>query len=118
MNEEQELEVTQNGEYKNINLKPKLNKGIAGLNDGNFITVAKVFAEGYEVTSKFGLSYSCRANYKGDEVSFWLNEKEHAVYKDIGGVDDSVKITLKKEPYVNPKTGMEMILNKLYFEAA
>jgi len=118
MNEEQTLEIVQNGEYKNINLKPKLNKGIAGLNDGNFIVVEKVFAEGYEVESKFGKSYSCRAKYKGDEVSFWLNAKEHDVYKDLGGIGDSVKITLKKEAFVNPKTGVEMLIARLYFEAA
>ena len=34
---EQELEIVTNGQYKNINLKPRPLKGIKGLEDGNFI---------------------------------------------------------------------------------
>lgn len=115
---EQELQIIANGEHKNINLKPKLNKGIAGLEEGNHVIVEKVFAEGYENDGKFGKSYSCKVKYKGEEVSFWLTEKEHEVYKTIGGVEDKVKITLTKENYVNKNTGVETRYNKLVFEAA
>jgi hypothetical protein len=117
-NEEQVLEITQNGQYKNINLKPKLNKGIAGLKDSNYIIVTKTFAEGREVETKYGISYSCGVKYKGEDVSFWLNANEHEVYKSIGGIDDKVKITLYKEPFVNPKTGVEMLISRLKFERA
>ena len=113
---EQDLNIVTNGQYKNINLKPRPMKGIKGLESDNYIIVEKVFPEGYENQGKFGPSYSCKVLYKGEEVAFWLNEKEHNVYKDLGGQGDKVKITLKKEPYVNPKTGVEMLFNKLYFE--
>ena len=115
---EQELEIAMNGEYKNLNLKPKPLKGIKGIEVGNHIVVEKSFAEGYEFNGKFGPSYSCKVNYKGEEVTFWLNKKEHDVYKDLGGVGDKVKISLNRESYVNSKTGLEVLYNKLHFEAA
>ena len=118
---EQELEITVNGQYNNINLKPKPLKGMKGLEDGNHIVVKKLFAEGFEVEPKnptWKPSYSCKAEYLGKEVTFWLTQKEHDSYKVIGGVDDSVKITLKKEGRVNPKTGIESVYPILYFEAA
>lgn len=114
---EQTLEIVPNGQYKNINLKPKLNKGIPGLDNGNHIIVEKTnFAEGMAINGKFGTSYSCRVTYRGEEVSFFLNEKEHQQYAQTGDVGDSVKITLTKEPFVNKKTGVEMLFNKLTFE--
>jgi len=122
----QELEILKNGQYSNLNLKPKLNKGLKGLDDGNHIIVEKVFAEGYEYISKTLKdyndeplkSYSCKVLYNGEEVTFWLNAKEHEVFKDIGGIGDNVKISLKKEPTVNKFTGVEMLINRLYFEEA
>lgn len=125
--EEQKLEIIENEKngkvYKNLNLKSRLHKGIKGLDDGNYVIVEKQYAEGYEFVSpslKDGkgnpvVSYSCRAFYGGEDVSFWLSEKEHEMYKEAGGVGDNVKILLNKEPYVNPKTGAEMMLQKLAF---
>ena len=115
---ETDLPITENGQYKNIVLKPKPLKGIKGIEPDTYIVVEKVFAEGYENDGKFGKSYSCKVSYKGDEVTFWLNEKEHTIYKDIGGVGDNVKIYLTRESYMNPKSGLEITYNKLNFEAA
>jgi hypothetical protein len=115
---EQTLDIVENGQYKNLNLKPKPLKGIKGIEPENYVIVEKVFAEGYELDGKFGKSYSCKVQYKGEEVTFWLNEKEHDVYKEICGVGDPVKIFLRRESYMNPKTGLEVIYNKLFFEGA
>jgi len=122
---EQEIKIVENGQYKNINLKSKLHKGIKGLEDGNHIIVEKVYAEGREYQSptlkdRNGdplMSYSCRVVYLDNEVSFWLSAFEHETYQALGGEGDKLKITLNKEPFVNPKTGAEMILQKLSFEA-
>jgi len=113
---EQELDIIENGQYKNINLKPKLNKGIAGLEKDNYVIVEKTFAEGREHVSQYGKSYSCGVSYRGEDVTFWLSEKEHIVYKELGGIGDRVKITLTKESFVNKKSGVEMLYNKLNFE--
>ena len=114
---EQELEITQNGEYKNIRLKPNLVKGLKGLEYDNYIIVEKTdFAEGMEFNGQFGKSYSCRVTYKDEQVSFWLNEREHTAYKGVGGVGDKVKITLFKHTFTNPKTGMEGAVPRLKFE--
>jgi len=112
---EQEINIVENGQYKNINLKPKPMKGITGIDNGNYIIVEKVFAEGFENEGKFGKSYSCKVRYKDEECSFWLNEKEHAIYGPLGGVGDLIRISLNKESFVNPKTGVEMLYNKLTF---
>lgn len=102
--------------YVNFNLKSKPLKGIQGIDPGNYIVVKKVFAEGKEFNGQFGKSYSCRVEHNGVEGSFWLNEKEHAKFKDCGGIGDNVKISLNKEPFVNKKTGVEMIISRLTFE--
>jgi len=125
--EEQKLEIKENGQYKNIELKSKLHKGIVGLDDGNYVIVEKVFTEGYEFISERLKdangdplkSYSCRVLYgeENTEVSFWLNAREHKIYAELGGIGDKVKIILHKETMINPKTGTEMLINKLSFEA-
>ena len=121
-NQEQKLtlvsKVVGDKTFYNLNLKSKPLKGIVGLENGNYIIVTKTkFAEGREIPSKFENSklFSCLIEYDGKECSTVLNEKEHTLFKNAGGVGDKVKITLNKEPYVNPKTGVEMILNKLVF---
>lgn len=121
MGTEQKLEIQTNigkdgKEYYNLNLKPKPLKNIKGLDDGNFIIVEKVFIEGYEIESKYGKIYSCKVKYDNKEPTFILNEKEHAVYKNIGGIGDGVKITLNKRSVLNKMTGMEMIVPTLSFE--
>ncbi len=116
MGVEQQLTPIVNGKYKNLNIKPKPEKGIAGLDDGNYIIVKKRFAEGIERVGQFGKSYSCAVDYNGESVSFWLKEREHDVYKNIGGQDDSVKISLKEEVKVNPKTKVKMLVPVLSFE--
>lgn len=116
MNEEQELNIVEKGSFKNLHLKPNVAKGIEGLEDGNFVIVEKVFAEGREVSLPTHVFYSCGVRYKDEVVSIVLNPKEHDVYKTLGGAGDRVKITLKKEPYVNPMTGAEGIAKRLYFE--
>lgn len=118
---EQKLEIIENGQYKNINLKTKPeNKKtkkpmVPGIDKDNFIIVEKIYAEGYENPGNYGLSYSCKVIYLGEEVSFWLDEEEHDAYKEVGGVDDKVKITLTKEMLTNAK-GRDYIKQILTFE--
>ena len=111
---EQALEIIENGQYKNIALKGNMKKGIDGLEDGNHVVIEKVFASGYENNGQFGKSFSCKAIYNGDEVSFWLNEKEHEVYQDVGGEGDKVKIT-GKDKTIKTKMGRK-IITELTFE--
>lgn len=86
-------------EYKNINLKTRLNGGelVKGLEPNTYIIVQKQFVEGRPIT-QYPL-FSCKVIYKGEEVSFVLNEKEHEQYKKIGEVGDNVKISMHQETY-------------------
>jgi hypothetical protein len=120
---EAKLEIVQNGEYKNLELKEKF-KVIdnqkqtvsAGIPDGDYVIVTKEFAEGLEVNGKFGPSYSCKVTYDGNEgCSFWLKPKEHDAYKSCGGVGDRIKISMAKKPFVM-KNGAEMTKQELSFE--
>ena len=113
---EQKLEVKTNGTFKNIELKPKLHKGIKGLDNGNYIIVEKIYKDGLEKEGQYGKYYIIKALYDGQEVSFFLSEVENALYTKAGVVGDKVKISLKKESFVNKKTGVEQLLNKLAFE--
>ena len=45
---EQDLPITENGNYKNLHFKARLKDGIKGLEVNNFVVVEKLFAEGYE----------------------------------------------------------------------
>ena len=128
MGEEQKIEITENGQYKNIGLRSNLKKGIKGIEDGNYIIVTKKFAEGKETRSMFeGVKgYNILVEYEGQDVSFFLNNKfradgtqwfdEYDRFNACGGIGDKVKITLRKEPFVNQKTGIEMIKQVLEFE--
>lgn len=123
-NMEQTLQPTVNGKYLNLQIKPK--KGVGGLTNGNHIVVEKSFADGTPIPStlyknKDGspqVSFSCKVKYNGQDVSFFLNEAEHSKFAAIGGIGDKVKITLTKEPMVNPISGIEMLVPRLNFEAA
>lgn len=112
---EQDIQITKNGEFNNLNLKPKLIKGIKGLEDGNHIVVEKIYKDAIEKTGTYGKFYGCKVLYKGEQVSFILNPKEYAEFAAQGDIGDKVKITLKKEVKLNPKSGIEMIVSKLHF---
>lgn len=119
---EQELTITENGNYKNLHLKSNLGKGQKGLDDGNHVIILKAnFAEGYENKKNEGTDkaysfFNCRVEYKGEEASFLLYDKEHEAFKNCGGVGDQVKITLNKVAKINPVTNVEMLLQELSFE--
>jgi len=114
---EQDLEIREAGEYKNLDLKPNLKRGVKGIDNGNHIIITKnVYAEGMEKEGNYGKYYICQVEYKGEDVGFLLSAKEHAPYKDCGGVGDKVKITLNKEEYTNPKSGIQMLIPRLSFE--
>lgn len=129
---EQQLEIEQNGEYKNINLIPKykwdkskkqfvIENGQKvlvkdGLQPDNFIVVEKQFVDGQLVKGNFGDSYSCKVIYAGEEnVSFWLKPYQHEQFAQCGGVGDKVKITYVKEMKIDPKTGQERAYDNLVF---
>lgn len=113
---EQTLEIQENNGFKNLNLKPKLHKGIKGLDNGNHVVVNKLFKDGLEKTGQYGKFYIIKALYQDQEVSFMLSEKEHTGYRDCGEIGDNIQILLSKESVVNKKTGVEMVYNKLNFE--
>ncbi|OYT25606.1 MAG: hypothetical protein B6V02_03270 [Thermoprotei archaeon ex4572_64] len=58
------------------------------------MVVEKIFAEGKGFPNQFGgTSYIVGVKYLDEEVSFFLDEKPHEIYKECGGIGDSVKIT-------------------------
>lgn len=113
-NTEQELEIQvteKNGNvYKNLVLKPskkQREQGITGLKPTNYVVVEKIFKEGYRLENSYQgktlVSYSCKAKYKDEEVSFFLGETQHSIYSVLGDAGANVKITcVLKE---NSKTG-------------
>jgi hypothetical protein len=113
---EQNIEIIENGQYKNLILKPNLRKGLKGLAIDNHIFAEKIFAEGREVKTKFGSMYSCAVRYKDQDTSFVCSDKEHAQYKACGGIGDKLKITLFKFTWTNKQTGMESSVPRLKFE--
>lgn len=102
--------------YYSLTLKPK--DGKDSLQPGQFVVVEKTFPEGLEKDGKFGKFYICRVNYDGKDCSLLLNTKEHDVFKIAGGAGAKVKISLSEEPFVNPKTKIKMLINRLKFELA
>lgn len=128
---EQELEIYENGNYKNIYPKTRYKREggkfvieggkkvvlFQGLEDGNHVIVTKTnFAEGKKIEKPTFTLYSCGVNYKDQLVTFALYESEHARFASAGGAGDKVKISCQKELVVNPKTGTESMADKLYFE--
>jgi len=85
MNSEQKLEIKTNGEYKNIDIK--------SIENGNYVVIEKIFVEGMEKTGQYGKYYIVKAKYQDEEVSFFLNEKQHNEFKQCGGIGDNVKVT-------------------------
>jgi hypothetical protein len=85
--------------YNTLYLKPNKTKKIEGLGYDNFIIVEKLYAEGKQFNGKFGKSYSCAVRFKDQDCSFWLNEKEHDAYKQLGGIGDKIKITCYRHEY-------------------
>lgn len=100
---EQDLDIVTNGDYKNINLKTKINKAtgdvVQGISVGNHIIVEKIFAEGREVNMGTYKFYSCGVKYKDEDVTFTCSEKEHEAYAECGGIDDKVKISVEQIEY-------------------
>ena len=88
-NELKKLTIAENGQYKNINPKKDPN-----FKDGDYFFATKVYAEGMEVNGKYGISYSIKLNYEDEEVSTFIKPYEHEEFKECGGVDDKIKVTL------------------------
>lgn len=108
---EQDITITTKGEYNNIDLKD--------LDEGNHIIIEKTFDVPRELPSKFEGGkpfYSCGANYKDKQVSFFLNYNHIDAYNALGGTGTRLKVTLYKETFTNPKTNVEMLLKKFKFE--
>lgn len=122
---EQNLEISttvKNGkEYKNLYLKPNVAKRTFGLDDGKYIIVEKVYPEGFkQVSSQYkdkdgnpSVSYSVKANYKGQEVSFFINEEQHEKFKNCGGVGDKVKITASHKKGQSGKVFVNLAFEKV-----
>lgn len=127
------VEIKTNGTYKNLVVKTKYkwdkakkmfefdadNKKIVvdqGLKPDESLEVVKKFAKGREVVTKFGTSYSCGVTYNDQEVSFWLDEKQHEKYKDLGGEGDTVRITCKLETYFDKRAATDKTIEVLFFE--
>ena len=102
---EQDLEIIKNGEYKNINLKTRVDKSTGqvqqGLTKDNYIIVEKVdFDKSLKVDKGSYNLYRCTALYKDEVVSFFLNrDDEGEAWDETGGLNEKVKITATSIPY-------------------
>ena len=106
--EQKKLKIVENKGHKNLDLKERATVMLNGkevkteeftLDDG-YVFIQKSYVEGLEKSAaKAGKTwkfYICKAKYEGDEVSFILSEREHEAYKVLGGVDDTIKVSGKK----------------------
>ena len=88
-NEEQILNITERGQYKNIDLKD--------IDNDNYIIVQKIFEKGLEKKATKGDRtwnyYIIKARYNDEEVGFILSDTANSMYKELGGIDDKIKIT-------------------------
>lgn len=91
---------TNGKEYNNLNLKTRVVNGkiLQGIDPDSTegIIVERTQLEGLKVVNPLYKkpSYSCMALYKGQEVSFFLTEKEHQEFVSCGGIGDKVRLTL------------------------
>lgn len=112
MTDEKKLEVTTKttpkGTFQNINLKEKIKVQVGDkmitadsdfVLDGGYIVVEKVYPDGQPRQSNYAKAdgtypnnYSCKVNYAGEEVSFWLDERQHEAYKVLGDVGSKIKV--------------------------
>ena len=92
MSEECKLEIVPNGDFKNID--------ISKMENGKSIVIKKLFADGLEKTASKGTRswkfYIVKAEYLGEEVSFIMNERTHAEFKELGGIGDEIRLTFTK----------------------
>lgn len=126
MSEEVKLTVTTSGQYKNMKLNEKGEDNKPILKDDNYVVVEKLFSSGLEKESKHYKDYNgnpqkywiFRVKYDGhDDVSFFINKKNDAdALNNLGDVGDKIKITGYREEWTNPKTGVDMLLQRFKFE--
>ena len=112
VNKHNELEITQNGDWHNIDHKK--------MENGDSILITKLFPSGIEKIGKGKNNetykyYIVRAVYKETEVSFFLYEQPHGAFSECGGVDDTIKMTKKEEIYTK-KDGNKAVKTELVFE--
>jgi hypothetical protein len=116
MNTEQKLNIvektTAKGVYKNINLKD--------IEQGNYIIITKSDKEPKMFEKDFGQgmkkSYLIIANYQGEDVSFFLKDKNFQQFDNQGSAGDKVKVTAIENTFVNSKTKVKMLYNDLTFD--
>lgn len=110
------LEITEKGQYKNIDLKQ--------MNDGDSIVFTKKYAEAYGKEYSKGTAgtpefrewtgYSAAGTYKDAEVGFFFPggyssegyvsaEDLATAYNEVGGEGDTIRITCKKGLTKNKK---------------
>ena len=106
---ETQIEITTNGDFRNIYPKKQLETE-------QYINIEKMFEFGLEKEGKYGKYYIIKAKYNEEEVSFFLNPKEHQALSDIGGIGDLIKMYLYKEE-VKVKAG-DLLVSRLGFQLA
>ena len=113
--EKQEMEIKQNGDFKNLYLKPV--KGVGGVQPGKYVDIVKAkFVETKEIVKPNWTGYSATFEYNGEEVGcMFFNKDEADAYNQTGGLGDTVRVTATEEPYVNKK-GIKVLAHKLHFE--
>ena len=94
------FETERNGRtFKNIDIKRgNVDFGIAPLPRDHYVVVTKKFDEGREFSKTFSgnsqptKSYLIVVEYKGEDVAFFMTEREHDMFKLAGGAGDEVRL--------------------------
>lgn len=97
-----------NGQYLNFNPRQSLQ-------DGEYTTVVKVYEEGKKITTKYGEAYMCMVASGGQKASMLLNEYLHQEFKALGPAETQFKVWVVEEKKVNPKSGIKMLVPKVFF---
>ena len=113
--EKANLKITENGQYKNLQLKPY--KGVGGLEDGQYVDIMKTkYVETKEIVKTNWTGYSATFEYEGEECSTMFFDKSEAdAYNMTGGLGDVVRVSAYEEKVVN-KQGMKVLVTRLKFE--
>jgi len=99
------LTIKENGQYRNLDLKEntktfnpeKNDMDVKYALDGESVILEKT-SEGklIDCKGKDGATWTsalCNAIYEGEEISFFLNEKQYDAYSVLGGIGDKVKVS-------------------------
>ena len=87
--------------YNNIDIKKgSLDNDVAPLGKDKYIVVKKLKEEGFKVENRYNTefpNYVVTVEYKGTEVSFFMNSGEYHLFQQKGSVGDKVRLWHRRQ---------------------